>query len=384
MWAPFAFADRLVAGFWSRVARNTDTNFESLACFRVCYCTIVLYFWAPYSAWVDRAPRAFFDPPVLSLANVFSSFPPAPFFALLDGVVIVCLAFMAVGFLTRWATAVFLVGMLLGASFQNSFGKIDHCIMELVLPACMLLSDWGRAGSIDSLLGRVHPSAKAEQRRRQGLALFAVVLVFGMVTAGVPKAIDWIDFDLHTSGFLGWYYPNRYAVGRAYLLSAIVPHVPLLVLEVGDYFATFLELSGFLALLASARWFRLWLAVAELFHLLNDLTLNISFLGQMLLYAVFVNYQRCSAPVATVCAALARRPVLAGVGLVVAIPTAIHLVARWGFDTGFGVILAPGIHRSYLIQLYVTIPVGVTLLALLGRDAIAAGAARPGAKVHGS
>lgn len=363
-----AFIDDLVARFWRRVERATETDAESLACFRVFYCIAVLYCWAPYFSWINRVPAGFFAPPVLSIAKLFPRFPPFPFFALLDGVLLVSLVCMAVGFRTRWFTGVYLVGLIVGQSFQYSFGKIDHSMVELSIVLAMLIADWGRAGSVDALLGRVAASPTAELRRKQGLGLFAVLLAFGMLTAGVPKAVDWLDFDLSTSGVLCWFYPNREAVGRVYLLANFVPHAPRLLLELGDYGAIALELSGFLALLGSARWFRAWLTVATLFHVLNDLTLNIPFLAQLLTYTAFVDWRRSVPRGASLVVGLTRAPALVGVGVISGAAALYHLVVRWWFGGGSIIVLAPGDKAGDVVELYITLVIGLAVLILLIRE----------------
>lgn len=364
-----AFIDTRVTRFWERVGRATEADAESLACFRVFYCTMLLCFWAPYFGWINRVPAGFFDPPVLSFAKLFKTFPPAPFFALLDGVLLISLVFMAVGFLTRWFTAAYLIGTIVGQSFEYSFGKIDHSMVGLVILIGMLIADWGRAGSVDALLGRVAESPTARLGRQRGLALFAVLLTFGMLTAGLPKVVDWLDFDATTSGFLRWYYPNRDALGRTYLLAGLVPRAPLFLLEIGDYSAIILELCGFVALLSSARWFRIWLATATLFHVLNDLTLNITFLGQFLTYTAFVNWRMSAPRGSALFSALTRPPALVGVGAVAGAAALYHLVTRW-LGGGTGIVFAPGGKTADIVALYVAFPIGVAVLALLVRDAL--------------
>jgi len=362
------FTENLVEQFWERVGRATETDAESLACFRVFYCTMLLFFWAPYFSWINRVPAGFFEPPVLSLAKLFSTFPPAPFFALLDGILLMSLVFMAIGFFTRWFTAVYLIGLIVGQSFHYSFGKIDHSMIDWAILTAMLIADWGRAGSIDALRGRVVVSPTAERRQKQGVALFSVLLAFGMLTGGIPKAVDWLDFDPTKSGFLSWYYPNRDAVGRTYLLAGLVPHVPLLLLELGDYSAVALELSGFVALLASVRWFRIWLATATLFHVLNDVALNIPFLGQLVTYTVFVNWRR-SVPLGSwLFGALTRPRALAGVGIVASIAALYHLFARWWLGGDSIVFLRPGDKAADVVQLYVTLVIGLAVLVVIVRD----------------
>src|SRR5262245_60105430 len=117
---------RASAWFWGRVGAAVESSAESLGLFRVGYCLYLLLLDAPYFAWIDRAPRAFFEPPWLSLANLCPSFPPAPFFKLLDSVELLAVVCMGLGYRTRIATGVVLIASLVGHNFQFSFGKLDH------------------------------------------------------------------------------------------------------------------------------------------------------------------------------------------------------------------------------------------------------------------
>src|SRR5262249_35858758 len=148
---------------------------------------------------------------------------------------------------------------------------------------------WGNHHSIDSLRGRIEPisAEAAATKATRGVSLFAVLLAFGMVTAGLDKARSWIDFNLGTSGFLSWFYPQYYDLGRHLLLANWVPRIPIWLLEVADYLAPALELSGFAFLLYSRRAWCFWLFLACGFHLANALLLNIAFTQQALSYLIF-------------------------------------------------------------------------------------------------
>ena len=40
--------------------------------------------------------------------------------------------------------------------------------------------------------------------RNWPIALMALLVAFGFFSAGLPKALKWIDFDLSTSGVRSW------------------------------------------------------------------------------------------------------------------------------------------------------------------------------------
>jgi hypothetical protein len=116
------------------------------------YC---LAFEAPHYTFIDLAPRAFFHPPLFSLAGLVQGFPPAPLFRVVDFAALLALCAVTVGFYTRSASIALVVLRLLGAHFHYSFGKIDHDILLLAIPACMAVGDWGRHYSVD--VGGTHP-----------------------------------------------------------------------------------------------------------------------------------------------------------------------------------------------------------------------------------
>lgn len=287
------FVERANAFFWNRVTRSVAVPPESLGIFRWVYGIFVLVLDTPHFAWLDHVPRAFFNPPLLSPASLLSGFPPSPFFTVLDSAGILSLCCMTIGFKTRAATLALLAIRLVGYNFHYSFGKIDHDIMGTLLLACMAVADWGSYYSIDARRRRAEPDRRSSSlAATRGLALLAVALAFGMVTAGLPKLVVWADFDLGTSGSLSWFYPNYHTLGRKLLLAGLVPGTPLLLFEVADCIGPILELLSFVALVSSRKLWLTWLCAAAGFHLANTLFLNIPFTTQAISYLAFANTAR--------------------------------------------------------------------------------------------
>jgi hypothetical protein len=54
----------------------------------------------------------------------------------------------------------------------------------------------------------------AKKQQRRVLAILAVILCFGMFTAGFEKARHWIDFDLTKGGFIDWFYSGFFSTDR--------------------------------------------------------------------------------------------------------------------------------------------------------------------------
>jgi hypothetical protein len=122
------------------------------------------------------------------------------------------------------------------------------------------------------------------------LALLGVCLVYAMTSVGFQKALNWLDFDTSTSGFLGWFVHGYFEYNRTHLLAPYVLDVPRALLELLDYAGVAFELGCLLAFLGGRLTFRVWLACACAFHLANTLTLNIPFFEHLLVYMAFVDF----------------------------------------------------------------------------------------------
>ena len=279
-----AYADKWVRRFWQRVSSNVSVNPESLGVFRVIVGLFLLLFYAPYSLWLREVPQAFFDPPLLSFANLFNNFPPAYVLYSLDMLGLVSLGLLTVGVKTRIATFTLFFTGIVSKNFLYSFGKIDHDILLWALLLCMMFSGWGTKFAL-------LPDKPAKfDRPRLALSLLAVLTAFGMFTAGFQKVFFWLDFDPNTSGFLNWFYSGYHVLERTDLLAPLIPLIPAALFELVDYVAVVFELTGFVFLLLGRRAWRAWLVTAAAFHLVNILTLNITFNAHLLVYFAFVDF----------------------------------------------------------------------------------------------
>lgn len=261
-----------------------DAN--SLGFYRILFCGWLVLFYPPSYAWIGDVPKAFYDPPALSLASLFDTFPDRSFFLFLDVVIAISLLLVAVGFLTRCSTAALLLAQLVGNNFQYSFGKIDHIIFVQCVLLVMLIVNWGRALSVDQIVFR------RDVKAAPSIWLLAALLAFGFFSAGFGKAIHWIDWDLQTSGFLNWLYAGYYTLNRQELLAPLAMNVrPLWIWEIADLTAVVFEL-GFVIAIFWRRLFMIWLLIACLFHLTNCLVLNISFAPYSICYLAFVPWSK--------------------------------------------------------------------------------------------
>lgn len=344
--------DRALHAVWDRVDAAVRVPAASLGAFRWIFGGYLLLFDARWFGWLDQTPDAFFDPPVLSVAYPVGGFPPAPFFAALDAVWLLCVLLMTWGVRTRITTAVALAAYLLGATFVYSHGKISHQIAIAMILLCMTIADWGRA---------------PQRRIAQGLALLAVGLSFGFLAAGFDKARHWLTPDLGVSGLLSWYYPRMELLTEPRLLAGLVPGTPLPLLKLADIAAVVFELSWFIALFAGRVPWRVWLFVATGFHLVNALVLNITFTTQVVVYLAFVDLTRL--PGVRRLGARAGARIRMAAGAVTAVVAAWHAITRLG-GTGSFLFLGGAGSETSGYDLYLSVAVCAVVLALIASDVV--------------
>lgn len=271
--------------FWYRIKNSTCLSVESLAVYRIIIGLFLLSRMPQSYSWISDYPQAFFDPPLFSLASLFSGFPAKGVFYFLDSILIASLFCFIAGIKVRYATILYLIFSIIGQSFKYSFGKIDHDVTLYVLLFCMILSGWGERMALVP-----DKEAKDKSNISKGLSLFAIVLCFAMFTAGIHKSLSWIDFNTNTSGFISWFNDGYYNLGRRNLLAPYVLYIPKIILEVIDYAAVAFELSPLLFLLISRKAWQTWLLIACVFHLSVAFMLNIFFTANAVAYLVFADY----------------------------------------------------------------------------------------------
>ena len=261
---------------------------ESLALYRICFAAYSLLFGIPSFVWIDANPDVFYDPPP-SLAALFSGFPS---YAILQAFsTFVCLLFILLlfGYKTRMVSVLLTLTLIVANSFTYSFGKIDHDIIPVVTPSVMSFSGWGACLSLDALQKRVHRDPAPS--RNWPVALMALIVTFGFLSAGLPKALKWIDFDVSTHGVRSWVIAAFFTEARQdFLVPVFVRISDPYFWELLDIVAVAFEL-GFLVVLPFPKLFRLYIGLAVLFHFNNHLMLNIPFAEYMIVYLLFLNWE---------------------------------------------------------------------------------------------
>ena len=231
-------------------------------------------------SFLGELPNSLYRPHVLNFTNIFNAWPSTTFFNVLFCFRILLATAIVLGIKTRLSFIWIGVVMLVESGFTYSFGKIDHGILMNILPFVMAFTNSGcdKAVLPDKQLKSPDLS----------ISILAIFITFGFFTAGLEKAYHWVDFNTSTSGFLSWFYPSYYSIGRDKLLAPFVLHFPWWFTEILDYTAVLFELSGLVFLLLSRRAWIVFLFIASVFHLFNTLFLNIPFGLHILIFGVWL------------------------------------------------------------------------------------------------
>lgn len=275
-------AEASIGKIVEKIQRSTYLPVWHASVFRIVFGFFLLLFDTPYYGWMSGIPDSLFNPPLLSVSRLFSGFPSDKILFSVDILAVLLIICITVGICSRISGFIFVFIYLVGSSFQYSFGKIDHTIMVIAALLCFSFSNWGTENAlIPDKRWSLHSLSSS---------VLAVLISFGMFTAGFEKLLYWVDLDLSTNGFLSWFYSGYFNLGRQYLLADIVFGLPRWLLELMDYSAVLLELSPFACLLAGERFWKSWVLVACLFHLANTCLLNITFIVHIPVYLAFFLY----------------------------------------------------------------------------------------------
>lgn len=272
--------EQLFRWVYLRIEANTRLTTEQTVLARLLVGSGILWFHLCYASHLAGLPDGLFQPSPYSFTALLRGFPGVEFFLFWEVVQIIALAAIVLGLRARWAGWAFCLAYVILSSFKYSLGKIDHSIFVVLVIFCLSLTNWGcRAALLPD---------RRWKFPRLGPALLAILLCWGMFTAGLPKLAYWVDFDLDTSGFLSWFNAAYFNQGKSIPLADLVLALPPWVLEGMDYAATAFELLAFPALLLGRRSWLGWLTVAVVFHAANVLLLAIDFRLHIWVYLPFI------------------------------------------------------------------------------------------------
>lgn len=277
------FIDTGLNKFFQRIKASVAVDAKALACFRIFFGLSMLTIFLPSWSWLSDVPPGFFRPRPLSIAYLTDGHLPQGLYLFFDVFVILLFVFLIIGFYTRATLISLFVLSSILYSFSYTFDKIDHYTTILMFTYfCMIFTNAGTNFAIRK------DKALAVNMQSRALALLALIICFGMFTAGFPKLINWVDFDLSTSGFLHWFYPGYFNVENNKLLTPYIFGAPPVLFELADYTAAIFEVSGIYFLWKGKKHWVFYLLIATFFHLANLLVLNIDFTQNVLCYAIFI------------------------------------------------------------------------------------------------
>ncbi|MEM0939866.1 MAG: hypothetical protein AAF600_08840 [Bacteroidota bacterium] len=254
-----------------------------LSVVRIFIATYMLCFGTTTWTWVAQFPDSFHKPHVFNIiGQIIGGFPSHEVLLSLQWMYVFSLLAVIIGLKARIFSFLAFILLIFLDGIAYSFGKIDHSILLTFLFFTLSKTNAGCKLAIYP----DKPLPIEEQDIYTGL--FAIIICFGIFSAGFPKALMWIDFDTSTSGILRWYYEGYYSLNRRELLAPYFIYVPTFLIEPMEYLVPLFEMSGFYFLIRSKRHWRLWLWLLGLFHLSNLLILNISFKEYLIVYGFFL------------------------------------------------------------------------------------------------
>jgi hypothetical protein len=256
-------------------------NLEDLGIFRLIIGTYLAATINPSWTTLCDLPDAFFIPFRYNLVSIFDKYPSLLTVQIIEVVFITLLYFIAIGIKTRWSGLLAGLILIVMTGFSCSFGKIGHNIMFSVFFILIGFSNFGVSHAI--FKDKEWPTAG-----NLSIITGSLLLAIGMLTAGIPKAYNWIDFNLNTSGFLSWYYRSFYSFNRQDFFAALLLDKHNLIYEAIDYLTILFELGAIFAVISNWFGWRLWILLACFFHLGVVLILNINFIGHFPLYSLYV------------------------------------------------------------------------------------------------
>lgn len=271
--------------FWMFESFRTQT--ADLALYRIIYALWMLKD-IPMHMWLVQTPRAFFNPPP-GIPGLFMGLPDPWAVTLVNVIYAFALVALLLGWHTEIASIASAVCLLLLNTWAYSLGKINHDILSLAIPFILAFSGWGNAYSVDALMRGKNRRELTDTSGSWTVALLACVIALAMFSAGWAKlTTGWLDTSSHS--VFGYLVSNYYAVSRHTLLGGILIKLDSpLFWEALDWFTVALEV-GFLVSVINYRLFRIFCALASVFHLGVLLLFNISFDSNVIAYAVVIPY----------------------------------------------------------------------------------------------
>ena len=267
--------------------RRGDYTVADFAWYRIIYGVIALLGLREYGT-IATQPAAQFDPPPGPIM-LFGSIPPRAALEALEIAVAVLVVFLIMGFKTKAVSLLLATGLMIGAGLSFSFGKIDHGIFVVLVPAVMAFSGWGGTRSVDAHLA-ARSGRPAIEPSQWPVRLLGFMIGLSFLTAGWAKLTSgWLDPSTHAAR--GHFVEKYVSAGRDDFLAPLFLriHDVGLLWEALDWFTVALECGVVIAVLWW-RALRIMVAFAALFHLGVLLMMNIQFSANTIAYGAFVRW----------------------------------------------------------------------------------------------
>jgi len=278
-----SYIDTSIGRIFERIHTNTWVDTQALAYFRIFFGIFMLSHYLPQWQWFGSAPQAFFNPHMFTMTGFMDGFLPQWFYILLDLANILFFCLLTLGVRTRISLAFLFLINFFGYSSEFSFGKIDHEVhLYLIALLTLIFTNCGTKSAL------VKDKVLKTDVQKWAISLLSIYIAFGFFSAGIPKFLRWVDFDINEIGILDWFFKGFYTYDRTHLLAESVFKTPYWVFEFLDYMAPTLEILGFAFLLWSKRTWRIYIIIFSCFHMGNMLILNIEFALNITCYGIFL------------------------------------------------------------------------------------------------
>lgn len=264
--------------------REFKTSRKDLAAYRIIYSVLALALFLGRGMWTIGLPVDFWSPPT-GVARVLNGQPSAAILIGLNAALTISLLALLLGVFTPVASILSTVLMVLVNSITYSYGKIDHDIVMVLVPALLAFSGWGAVWSLDARRGVISTV------ERWPLALLAICVGLGMMTAGIAK-LSWLELATQQSYL--WAIEYKQTAGWQGIATApAIDYLPKPVWEISDWATVVLE-CGFVLSCVNRYLFRTTCIVACFFHLGVLLTLDLAHPFNLLAYAAFFPLTRAA------------------------------------------------------------------------------------------
>ena len=265
-------------------------NFEvyQASAARVFWWLLVLFaFPLPYYLinFFENVPNYYYMPSKYNFVYyIFDAIPGSYFFICMYVILVICVFFIIFWKKAKFMWALLVIILLIQYWLKYSFWKIDHWIVDVLVPLILGLTWWWYFHSLDR---------NTDDNKLNNWWFFALLYVvfWAYFSAGLPKLFDpaYLSFNSHVVMDI---MSNRWA--ETSNLHAILSGIDgnlwwkWLFFELFDYGALMFELVLPFLLFQGKRWINIFLIIAWIFHLANSYLTGIKFAWLQVVYLIIL------------------------------------------------------------------------------------------------